>query len=439
VPRHRPALLGLIGAAAILPGAALEAFGRTAVAVGGGQHFAVVAVAALIAAAASAGLTRAGVRRRDGRTTLLGIGFSTMTALLAVHGLATPGVLVGPNGVVAVAGGVSLPAGAAVLALTAMPGVRATRRMAPLLALQAALVAAIVSLGATGLARPDLVPAVPAAGSAEALALMALGVVLFGLLANRALRTYALTRRASDLAVAVGCAWLAIAAIATLTSAPMTLGFYLGHGLELVGVILLVGPAALDLRRGGASRPLVGDLTAAEIVASEEAYLGPRVRALMVRLGEHDGSTEGHSRRVALLAVRVGEALGLPPAALRHLAVGGLLHDIGKLAVPGDILRKPGRLTDAEYAEVKRHPAAGERLLAELGGFPAAVHGLVAEHHERLDGAGYPLGLTAAELALGPRILAVCDVFDALVSDRVYREAWSAERALALLRAESAP
>jgi len=437
VSRHRPTLLGLIGAAAILPGGALEAVGRTPVAVGGAQHFAVVAVAALIAAAASAGLTRAGVRRRDGRTALLGIAFSTMTALLAVHGLATPGVLFGPNGVVAVAGGVSLPAGAAVLALSALPGVRTTRRMAPLLGLQAALVAGIVALGAAGLGRPDLVPAVPAAGSPAALALMAGGVLLFGLLANRALRTYALTRRATDLAVAVGCAWLAIAAIATLSSAPMTLGFYLGHALELSGVVMLVVPATLDLRRGGASRPLVGDLTAAEIVASEEAYLGPRVRALMVRLGEHDGSTEGHSRRVALLAVRVGEALGLAPAHVRHLAVGGLLHDIGKLDVPAEILRKPGRLTDAEYAEVERHPAAGERLLAELGGFPAAVHRLVAEHHERLDGAGYPRGLTASELAVGPRILAVCDVFDALVSDRVYRDAWSPERALALLRAES--
>src|SRR5919205_287753 len=103
-------------------------------------------------------------------------------------------------------------------------------------------------------------------------------------------------------------------------------------------------------------------------------------------------STAGHSRRVALLAVQVGEALGLPPATLRHLAVGGLLHDVGKLSVAGEILRKPAKLTDAEYAEVKRHPEAGVKLLRELGGFPPAVLSLVGEHHERLDGAGYPAG-----------------------------------------------
>ncbi len=435
--RHRPGLLVLMGAAAILPGAALESFGATTVAVGGGQHFAAVFVAALVAAVAAAGLTRAGLRRRDGRTALIGTAFSTMTAMLAVHGLATPGVLVGPNGVVALAGGFSLPAGAAVLALTALPGLRSTRRMAPLLALQAGLGIAVLALGASGLLWPTLVPAVPTAGSTAAIVLMTLGVTLFGLLANRALRTFALTRRSADLVVAVGCAWLALASIATLTSVPATFGFYLGHALELAGVVLLCIPAALDVRRGGASRPLVGDLRAADVVASEETYLGARVRALMVRLSEHDGSTEGHSRRVALLAVQVGEALGLPPATLRHLAVGGLLHDIGKLAVAGEILRKPGGLTDAEYAAVKRHPEAGERLLRELGGFPSGVHRLVGQHHERLDGGGYPRGLSEAELALGPRILAVCDVYDALVSDRVYSDAWAPERALALLHAES--
>jgi putative nucleotidyltransferase with HDIG domain len=434
---HRPGPIAILAAAAILPAALLETLGSSTVPVGGLEHLLVVGLTALVAAIASGHLTATAVRRRDAQTALLGTAFSTMTSMLAVHALATPGVLFGTNGVVALAGGLSLPAGAGVLALSALPGLRRTRRMGRLLALQAALAAGVAGLGAVGLAWPALVPAVPTTGSRAALTLMAIGLGLFALLANRALRTYALTRRADDLVVAVGCAWLAVASIATLTRAPGTAGFYLGHLLEVSGVLLLGVPVALDLRRGAASRPLVGDLSAAEVVAAEEAYLGARVRALMVRLADHDGSTEGHSRRVALLAVQVGETLGLAPATLRHLAVGGLLHDIGKLAVPGEILRKPGKLTDAEYDAVKRHPAAGVQLLRELGGFPAAVHALVGEHHERLDGAGYPLGRTGAELEIGPRILAACDVYDALVSDRVYREAWTAERALALLREQA--
>src|SRR3954451_22286495 len=445
--RHRPGPIALLAAAAILPAALLETLGSSTVPVGGLEHLLVVGVTALVAAIAAGHLTATAVHRRDAQTALLGTAFSTMTAMLAVHALATPGVIFGMNGVVALAGGLSLPAGAGVLALSALPGLRSTRRMGRLLALQAALAAGVAGLGAVGLAWPALVPAVPASGGRAALTLMAVGLALFALLANRALRTYALTRRADDLVVAVGCAWLGVASIATLSRAPGTAGFYLGHLLEVSGVLLLGVPVALDLRRGAASRPLVGDLRAAEVVAAEEAYLGARVRALMVRLPGPGGAARGATRRrappggpprrVAPLAVQVGETLGLPPATLRHLAVGGLLHDIGKLAVPGEILRKPGKLTDAEYDAVKRHPAAGVQLLRELGGFPVAVHALVGEHHERLDGGGYPLGRTDAELEIGPRILAACDVYDALVSDRVYREAWTAERALSLLREQA--
>ena len=182
------------------------------------------------------------------------------------------------------------------------------------------------------------------------------------LLTHRATRTFWLSRRPADLLVAVGCIWLGVALVATLVIGPMTLGYYLGHALELAAVGMIAIPAARDIARTGASFPLVGDLTATDLVASEEAYLGPRVRALMVRLAERDGSTEEHTRRVAILAAQVGEELKLPATTRRHLAVGGLLHDIGKLSVPLEILRKPSGLTDEEYAAIKRHPEAGRRL-----------------------------------------------------------------------------
>jgi HD-GYP domain-containing protein (c-di-GMP phosphodiesterase class II) len=434
---HRPAVLVIMAALATLPGAVLERFGDEPVSVTGFAHFAAVGTAGLLAAAASAGLTVAGVRARDGRTVLLGCAFSTMTALLAVHAVATPGVLVGPNGVVALAGALSLPVGAAVLALSAIPALRRPHRLAGLLILQAALAGGVLLLGGLALARPTLVPAVPASGSTAARALLAVGLTFYALLAHRALRTYGLTHRRGDLLVAVGCAWLGLALVPQMLMSPATLGFYVGHGLELAGVALLGIPAALDLRRGRASRPLVGDLSATEVVAAEEAFLGPRLRALLLRLGQKDVATEQHTRRVALLAVRVGERLRVPPTTLRDLAIGGLLHDIGKLSVSTAILQKPGRLDKHEFAEIQRHPQAGVDLLRQLGGFSGLVLDLVAQHHERLDGSGYPRGLGAAELGTAARILAVCDVFDALVSDRVYRDAWTVERALALLHEQA--
>jgi HD-GYP domain-containing protein (c-di-GMP phosphodiesterase class II) len=424
--------------AALGPVAVVVLIGTRPAALTAPMHFGLVAIAAAIACLTSLILSVVGARARDGRAVLMGTAFSTMTALFAVHAFATPTIFSpGFNGMMPLAGGLSVPLGATLLALTALPALRRPRCVRPLVALQLALFAGVLAFGAYGLLNPTVVPAVPEAKSNPALALLFVGAFCLGLLIIRAVRTYQLTRRGADLAVALGCAWLSVTLWANLVIGPMTVGYFLGHALEIAAVALVAIPTTLDLRRAGASRALVGDLTATELVEREEAYLGPRVRALMVRLERRDVSTEEHTRRVAYLAARVGEELKLSATARRHLAVGGLLHDIGKLSVALAILNKPGKLTDEEFAAIKRHPGDGRRLLEELGGFPEAVRALVSDHHERLDGSGYPRGLKAEELSVETRILAVCDVYDALVSDRVYRAAWSPERAFALLEEES--
>jgi HD-GYP domain-containing protein (c-di-GMP phosphodiesterase class II) len=435
---HTPrGLLALLAAWAVGFPALLHYFGHREAHFAAPVHFWLVATTASVAAAASVGLTVAGARARDGRTVLLGAAFSTMTALLAIHGIATPGIVVGANGVVALGGAASLPAGGAVLALSAVPAMRRPPSIRPVITLQIVLAVAIVGIGACGLLMPAAVPSVPAAGSAPAVVLLVIGALFFAMLAFRAVRTYTLTRRVTDLLASVGCVWLGWALVPQLIMGYSTLAFYFGHGIELLGIALIAIPAVLDLRRGGASRPLVGDLTATELVGAEEAFLGPRVRTLMLDLAAKDRSTEAHTRRVATLACAVGEELRLPAATLRHLAMGGLLHDMGKLRIPAEILGKPGALDEDEFAAIKRHPEDGARLLADLGGFPEPVLDLVLDHHERLDGAGYPRGLGDEQIGLATRILTVCDVFDALVSHRVYRPAWSRERALELLHEES--
>src|SRR5919197_950428 len=386
------AVLVCVGGA--LPVGLLLGFGHRMVMFGTPVHFVGVGVSALVAAAVSLALTTVGVRRNDGRVVLIGTGFTVMAALLAIHGLATPGVIVGMNGVISLTGAATLPAGAAVLALSAAPTLRRPRNMAPLLALQA-----------------------------------------FSLL--RALKTYLLTHRGADLVVVLGIAWLTAALPPALLMTYMDLGWWLGHLFELVGIISVGAAVATDLFRSASSRSLVGDLRAGELVAAEEAFLGARVRALTRLLADKDESTEEHTRRVAMRAVQVGEELGLAPGRLRDLAIGGLLHDIGKLSVPERILKKPGALDDEEFAAIKLHPGRGVKLLRELGGFGPAIHDLVHSHHERLDGKGYPRGLSDCDLSLDTRILTVCDVYDALVSPRVYRDAWSHEDALALLHKDT--
>jgi HD-GYP domain-containing protein (c-di-GMP phosphodiesterase class II) len=426
-------LLALAAAAATVPLPAVHLLGPETIAVPGMVHFVAVGLTACAATAAAVVLTAVGVRARDGRAVLVGTAFTAMAALLALHGLATPGIILGFNGLVAFSGGATLPVGGAVLALTALPRLRGPGGIRPLLWLQGGLLVAIATLGVVGSVFPNLVPAVPEPASPAAIAVLLVGLGFYGVLGLRALHTFLLTRRGADLLVAIGLAWLAGALVAALVLDFRQLGWWVGHGLELVGIALVGGAVALDLHRGVQSRPLVGDLRGTDLVAAEEAFFGSHIRALTLRLAEKDEYTEEHTRRVALLAVQIGEELGLPPGRLRNLAAGGLLHDIGKLSVPDEVLKKPGPLDDEEYTVVQRHAELGRRLLGELGGFGEGVLRLVHDHHERLDGSGYPRGLGDQDLDLDTRILAVCDVYDALISTRVYRAAWSAERALALL------
>jgi HD-GYP domain-containing protein (c-di-GMP phosphodiesterase class II) len=324
-----------------------------------------------------------------------------------------------------------------VLALTALPSIQRPGNVRRLLVLQAVLLAAVVTVGTVGMLSPSVVPSVPEPGGPLALATLAVGLALFGFLGLRAVNTFFLTRRRADLLVVSGLAFLATSLVASLVLEYMHLGWWLGHAFELLGILLVGVPVAVDLHRGTQSRSLTGGPRAGELVSAEEAFLGARVRALTLRLAEKDEYTEEHTRRVGLRAVQVGEELGLPPTRLRVLATGGLLHDIGKLSVPDEILKKPGPLDDDEFAVIKLHPEWGHRLLGELGGFPEPVRRLVLDHHERLDGSGYPNRLAGEALDLETRVLAVCDVYDALLSERVYRPAWSHERAIQLLRDEA--
>jgi HD-GYP domain-containing protein (c-di-GMP phosphodiesterase class II) len=370
---------------------------------------------------------------------MIGTAFAVMAALLALHGIGTPGVIFPSSGygVVMLTGGATLPAGAAILALSAFELPRFLRGVKPLLILQALLLMVVFGIGITGLFYPEVLPEVPAANSPLAIAVLVGGMILFAILAWRALRTFMLTRRIGDLLVAIGIVWLGTALFAALTMTWSDLGWWLGHMFELDGILIVGIPVALDLAASAQSRPLAGDLSAADLVAAEEVFLGSHVRAITVRLAQKDEYTEQHTRRVALRAVQLGEQLGLSRGRLRALAIGGLVHDIGKLSVPDSILKKPGPLDSSEYDVVKRHAEWGAKLIDELGGFSGAVRRLVRDHHERLDGRGYPAGRTAEELPLDVRILSVCDVYDALISSRVYRPAWTTSEALALLRSES--
>jgi putative nucleotidyltransferase with HDIG domain len=167
-----------------------------------------------------------------------------------------------------------------------------------------------------------------------------------------------------------------------------------------------------------------------------EELEGTFMRTLAVlsdALEAKDSYTAAHAREVADLAVRVGRAVGMDPDDLRTLSYAALLHDIGKIAIRTEILHKPGPLDPDEYEEMKAHTVVGAQMLERIPYF-AGVHPLVRSSHERWDGAGYPEGLAREDIPLGARVIAACDAYHAMTSDRPYRGAMDESSAIAELR-----
>jgi response regulator RpfG family c-di-GMP phosphodiesterase len=151
-----------------------------------------------------------------------------------------------------------------------------------------------------------------------------------------------------------------------------------------------------------------------------EASYRMALKALVQALETRDFETHGHSERVVTFSLRLGQELGLDGDDLKNLELGALLHDIGKIGVPDAILRKPAKLTDEEWQKMRLHPVHGQKILRHIPFLEGAAT-VVAQHHEKWDGSGYPTGLRGEEIVIGARVFAVIDAFDAMTSDRVYR------------------
>lgn len=158
------------------------------------------------------------------------------------------------------------------------------------------------------------------------------------------------------------------------------------------------------------------------------------IKAMIAALDAKDPATAGHSERVAELSSSVAKKLGLDDDLVDAVYLGSVIHDVGKIGIPDSILGKEGPLSDEEYRVVREHPSIGGRIL-ETVSLPEAALRAVRNHHERLDGSGYPQGLSGGEIDMASRIVSAADVFDALLSDRPYRKSWTVKEACAHMKA----
>lgn len=214
----------------------------------------------------------------------------------------------------------------------------------------------------------------------------------------------------------------------------------LKRGQSSDGLLAEAAAALDDARREGGGRLIVASESGPRVGSEPSVAAGSGsaevVTALAQALEERDSYTGEHSESVVDLTARVAEALGLKQDEVELIRRAALLHDIGKVGIPDEILHKPGPLTDEEWEIMRQHPAIGERIIRAIPG-QGALARIVRHEHERWDGKGYPDGISGEEIPIGARIILACDAYHAMVSDRPYRKAMSHQEAMAELTANA--
>jgi len=397
-------------------------------------HFYIVSLVALLAVVLAACVGIAGLRLRNTNVTFLALAYLTLAEMFLVHGLSTPGMMMHPTDLPRIAAQFSV-LGAVILIwfssfdtdhplMTALG--RWQRQLLPAWAL------IVGFLGAAPMLWPHIIHFLPITINPYKWVATAATAAFSIAAIRRYLETYRLTGFPLHILTVYSASLMIVAQIIMVTGTTWRLSWWLYHFVLLASTLVMaVGVARQYAVRGtmGAAYKL---LFRPEPRAWIAASISPSVKSLITETERRDAYTAGHNYRVALYALRLAEQLRLPSDSLRALALGGIVHDVGKLRVPDGILNKPGRLDPEERLVIERHPVDGYNLGKRIG-FMAEELSVIRSHHERWDGTGYPDRLKGEDIPLLARITAVADVYDALTTSRSYRKAMSHEEAMAII------
>ncbi|MDA3038305.1 MAG: HD domain-containing protein [Actinomycetota bacterium] len=383
----------------------------------------VIGIACLLLAAV---VVAAGWRRRLAEVTILGGSLVTISALTTALGLSVTR-FGGGEAPAGWAGLLALPLGA----LAAAPLLAPDRPWARAIAREATpwVVGTLIfsSTSAVALVRVDAAPSNPVR-----FAVTRLAVVGALLLARRQWFLYQVSRSRSPQVAAIAVIALTSSAIGALWAQPGTAAAWAVLALDSFGVLGACTAIALGYRSGRGVADVLAPIVSSDPLAALELGLSPEIRAFVTALEHKDQITSEHVVRTSALALRLAIRAGFDARTVRDIAVGALLHDIGKLVIPSAIINKPGSLTDDEFAEIKTHPEQGEQLLE---GSPslAGARRFVRGHHERVDGCGYPDQLAGEQVSVEVAIVSICDSWDAMTNTRQYRQGMGRDAALQVI------
>jgi len=421
-------------------------------------HFWIVSLAAVVGLLAAAVVLRASVGRDDIWVFFAGLGLLSISSVFLLHSLATENVLLGASHPsFSTSPPTSLAVGALFFGLSAIPyNYRFERLLVRYRwAISTAWLAAYAAYVVLLFVAPAIMPGVAAAtgdsagygyGYGSALGaetgfpliptIMGGTVVLFGAAILQYLRL--LRRRDSGVVVALilGAILFVDSQILMMVSPLWHASWWIYHILLLAGFGVVAYALLLEFRRTREISTIFDGLSVCEARERVADNFNEATIALVAAVEAKDLYTRGHSSRVADYSTELATQLDLPRGDVERIRNAAVLHDIGKIALAEHVLNKEGPLDDNEFAAIRAHPAAGHSIVEGVPSLHEFIPG-IRHHHERMDGSGYPDGIKGDAIHLDARVIAVADVFDALTSERSYREAWSAERALEILREES--
>jgi HD-GYP domain-containing protein (c-di-GMP phosphodiesterase class II) len=401
------------------------------------QHFYLVSAVSLLAFGLAILLAIAALQIAQYRALFLALGFMALGGIYSVHGIDTPGVLLGGSAVpyagrvVGISAYLSLFIPALFFAASFTPITATFERRLPFSPAGWIVVVLATAVGlyiAIALAGTQLLAQLPFAAKPYSYAMAGVTIALLLFATVRQAQAYLVTRLPMQGVLVVAFVLLAQASAQMALSAVWKLSWWEYHVVMLVGVGLAFWSLAMLRVKGQSLRTIVEATLELEIKVGTEMEQVETIRALAAAVEARDENTEGHNVRVAELAVRIGRELELPRS--------GLLHDVGKIGIPDAILSKPGPLTPDEWVTIKLHPQKGRDILRRVNRLSRESE-IVIAHHERIDGAGYPRGLRGEDIPLEARIVAVADTYDVLVSNRPYRKARGQDQAIRILREES--
>lgn len=395
--------------------------------------FWIVVVAASLCVVTSVVLIGIARRNNQAELGLVGSFYAAISTMAVVHGLTTPGLLYADNTATAASVFWGVPVATVAMAPSVLRSTALGRRLSDRwLAWTVGSYLGVLALCGVMLADPNLVP-VPAMGSATATIACAGFAAISIALGWRHVRLAEVAQRPGPLVITFGFTLIACSVLVFLSGPMFAPHFWLAHAVDIFGVFLATIGGVVVYLREGSTRRVLAPIVAVDAHAALEVGLSPVVHAFVADLEAKDELTRDHVIRSGALAVDVALKLGLDAADVRRAGLVGLLHDVGKITIPDEILTKPGRLTDDEFAVMKTHTTAGCEMLAAAPGLEDLAH-LVESHHERLDGGGYPNRLAGDDIPLVARIVSACDAFDAITVSRHYRDGRPADVAHEILR-----